>query len=77
LAKPSSDEYWHIGETPMRLANSTERSWKGEKSGWLINARSGSWAVDLKRACRIDETQRERMHFAEVKPTASAHLKAQ
>jgi hypothetical protein len=36
LAKPSSAEYWHIGETPMRLANVTERSWNGEKRGWLI-----------------------------------------
>ena len=36
LAKPSSAEYWHIGETPMRLAKETERSWKGAKRGWLM-----------------------------------------
>jgi hypothetical protein len=45
LAKPSSLEYWHIGETPMRLANSTERSLKEEKRGkliseWMIGARN-------------------------------------
>ena len=46
LAKPSWAEYWHIGETPMRLANATERSWKGEKRGWLMGECAGlsmSW----------------------------------
>ena len=33
-------EYWHIGDTPMRLAKVTERSCKGEKRGWLIKSRS-------------------------------------
>jgi acyl carrier protein phosphodiesterase len=36
LAKPSCAEYWHMGETPMRLANVTERSLKGSKRGWLM-----------------------------------------
>ena len=26
VAKPSSEEYWHMGETPMRFAKETERS---------------------------------------------------
>ena len=33
LAKPSSEEYWHMGETPMRFGKVTERSWKGLKRG--------------------------------------------
>src|SRR5215475_4742497 len=32
LASPSSDEYWHIGETMMRLASFRSRNWIGEKS---------------------------------------------
>ncbi len=30
LATPSVAEYWHIGETPMRLRNVTERTVSGE-----------------------------------------------
>ena len=33
-----------MGETPMRLGNVTERSWKGLKRGWLI-----AWLDDLPR----------------------------
>src|SRR5205085_7534857 len=32
LASPFSDEYWHIGETMMRLVNFRSRNWIGEKS---------------------------------------------
>src|ERR1019366_6500972 len=32
VANPSTDEYWHIGETPMRLAKSTERSFSPRPS---------------------------------------------
>src|SRR5689334_16160146 len=32
LASPSTDEYWHIGETMMRLGNFRSRNWIGEKS---------------------------------------------
>ena len=31
LASPFSDEYWHIGETMMRLGNFRSRKWIGEK----------------------------------------------
>src|SRR5947207_4287121 len=31
LASPFSDEYWHIGETMMRLGNFRSRNWIGEK----------------------------------------------
>ncbi len=30
FARPSSAEYWHMGETPMRLRNVTERTASGE-----------------------------------------------
>ena len=30
LASPFSDEYWHIGETMMRLASFRSRNWIGE-----------------------------------------------
>ncbi len=32
VGRPSSAEYWHIGETKTRLRNSTPPSFKGEKS---------------------------------------------
>jgi hypothetical protein len=38
LGTPSSQEYWHIGETKMRLGMVTERSVIGLKSrdmGWV------------------------------------------
>ncbi len=40
-------EYWHMGETPMRLANSTERSLKGRKK------RSGHTLLDDRSAAVI------------------------
>jgi hypothetical protein len=42
---PSSEEYWHIGETKIRLGNVTERSCNGEKR-WDIawDSRRGSRA---------------------------------
>jgi hypothetical protein len=30
LASPSTDEYWHIGATIMRLGSFSPRSWIGE-----------------------------------------------
>ena len=30
LASPSTEEYWHIGATMMRLASFRSRSWIGE-----------------------------------------------
>ena len=30
LASPSTDEYWHIGATMMRLGSFRPRSWIGE-----------------------------------------------
>ena len=33
VANPSCDEYWHIGETPIRFLNVIERSGKAEKRG--------------------------------------------
>jgi hypothetical protein len=41
LAKPLSQEYWHIGETPIRLANVTSRTlnslnkWDTARLSWL------------------------------------------
>jgi hypothetical protein len=32
FANPSSLEYWHIGDTPIRFLNSTSRNLSGEKS---------------------------------------------
>src|SRR4029079_10130087 len=38
---PSSDEYWHIGETMTRLGRTTERSCRGEKRADKARAESG------------------------------------
>jgi hypothetical protein len=35
FASPSSDEYWHIGETSTRLGRTTLRSVIGEKSEFM------------------------------------------
>src|SRR5208282_20730 len=47
LAKPASEEYWHIGDTPMRLANVTSRSlnslnrWDIRRLSRVIDGRPG------------------------------------
>jgi hypothetical protein len=58
LAKPSSAEYWHIGETPMRLAKETERSWKGAKRGWLM---MNGGLKDAGGPCSVDDRAAEGM----------------
>lgn len=47
FAKPSLAEYWHMGETPMRLAKVTERSWSGEKRGRFMVSKAcdEGWVV--------------------------------
>ena len=35
IGQPSTDEYWHMGETRMRLRNSTSRRRRGSNK-WLI-----------------------------------------
>ena len=42
---PSSEEYWHIGETKTRLGKVTERSVNGEKSRDMDARRIGSWHI--------------------------------
>src|SRR6185369_15664049 len=44
--KPSSQLYWHIGETPMRFRKVTERSWSGSNrvtDGIIVPLRSVSF----------------------------------
>src|ERR1700726_4328081 len=43
VAKPSSHEYWHIGETRMRWASSRERSRNGSKRGAMAARISSSF----------------------------------
>ena len=47
MAKPSGEEYWHMGETPMRLGKITERRWKGERSTWLMLGRMTGKAEEI------------------------------
>src|SRR5205814_3397768 len=56
FANPSSDEYSHIGETPMRFGNTTDRSLKGEKRGWLIDRfhYTGCAALNFDAECVTD-----------------------
>ncbi len=42
VARPSSAEYWHIGETTSRFGNVSSRSENGEKS-MLIGKLSQAW----------------------------------
>src|SRR5476651_402039 len=43
LAQPSSAEYWHIGETTMRLASSRPASLRGEKRALLMGSHNSGW----------------------------------
>ena len=52
VAKPSSHEYWHMGETPMRLGNSSERSLRGENRRWLIVTSMIFEAIPVRLALR-------------------------
>lgn len=42
LAKPSVEEYSHMGETAMRLGRVKPRSFKGAKR-WLMGSLTGDW----------------------------------
>src|SRR5215813_5491244 len=42
VAEPSSAEYWHIGETMMRLARFRPRNWIGANRA-LMRECSGGW----------------------------------
>src|SRR5436305_9761192 len=55
LAKPASDEYWHIGETRTRWASSRERSLSGSKRWgmWL----GGSLWLSLEAAAHLPGRQ--------------------
>src|SRR3954451_726554 len=46
LASPSSDEYWHIGATMMRLASARPRSFIGENRVLMLGV-SGSGGLGL------------------------------
>ena len=43
LAQPSSAEYWHMGETTMRLASSRPASRKGENKALLMGCETRGW----------------------------------
>jgi hypothetical protein len=43
VGRPSSDEYWHIGETKTRFLKVRSRSVKGEKRWDMAAISSGRW----------------------------------
>jgi hypothetical protein len=69
-------EYWHMGETPMRLRNSTERSWKGEKSGVGISKSDDSRWIEIQHREKQFKTAPSRLSgvFARL-PSAAINLR--